>query len=270
MWEDSDHSRNLSKYFHRNNFEAHTNLRALKDNAIKLCGKELCEDIKKQGISANTDKFWEIINKHLGIPNNAYEKKQTQEEAKKQVEQERLLAKKSKVYSKTRKDWEISIYELPHSEIFGKVFISECTRQTGIQLSTEISSYSPKSSQEAYSVACSKIDKYEDNEKRLERYKLLKPFYLMLLYLSGWDKHSDCHKKENFIGVEFWNGLDYDILNQLETEDLIAFSSTKKTLYLNKKAMKEARETLSQVNLDGINQLLEQRDHHEEYISYLE
>jgi hypothetical protein len=268
------------KYFHRNNFNAHTNLPALKPNAIELCGKAFCENLRKQRIYAYTEEFWSFVNKNLNIPSDAYEKQQAEKQQKEKAEQERLLAQKRKRQQKEYKDWQITIFELPDSDLFGKVFTAECTKEPNIKIELGVTHYSPKSVQDAYRQAHSRMDSYDDfskqQEANLRRYRGLRPLYLIMLYLSGWDKFlpgqyneedNEDNKPKKFLGVEFYNGLDYDILNQLTAEKLIEFSSSRKQLWLTPEAVKEARKIIKKLNFEEIKELLTERDYHEELLN---
>ncbi|MEH2182109.1 hypothetical protein [Nostoc sp.] len=68
--------------------------------------------------------------------------------------------------------------------------------------------------------------------------------------------HSREKSKENFTGVSCWNGFDFEIINALVTEGLLEIEANKKTLKMNKKAMKAAREILQKINIDGVDRLL--------------
>ncbi|NDJ25362.1 hypothetical protein GS682_27730 [Nostoc sp. B(2019)] len=64
------------------------------------------------------------------------------------------------------------------------------------------------------------------------------------------------------------HGFEFEIINALEAEGLLELSSTKRTLIMNKKGMKAAREVLQRINIDGVEKQLKQREYHEEYINY--
>ncbi|MBG1258014.1 hypothetical protein [Nostoc commune] len=98
----------------------------------------------KKGIYAKDSEFWAEVNKKLNIPDDAYESKQAREQAeceqlllekkaKEQAEKERLLANKKEIHSKNRKDWKITVFELPESDIFGNKFVAECTKEPDLQ-----------------------------------------------------------------------------------------------------------------------------------------
>ncbi|MEH2124207.1 DUF6429 family protein [Nostoc sp.] len=269
----------------KNNFEAFTNLPALKKNAIQVCGQEFIDSLTKKGIYAKDSDFWEKVNNKLNIPDDAYESKQAREQAEKeqlllekkvkeQSEKQRLLANKKEIRSKNRKDWKITVFELPESETFGKNFIAECTKEPDLIKTT----WFCKNQEEAYSRACNLADEFEVQQESLrifmEHYAVMKDLYLMIIYLSSGDQHNSYlnnnreNYKENFTGVSCWNGFDFAIINALVAEGLLELSTTKKSMVMNKKGMKAAREVLQKINIDGVDRLLEQREYHEEYINY--
>ncbi|WP_445627210.1 hypothetical protein [Nostoc sp. DSM 114167] len=269
----------------KNNFEAFTNLPALKKNAIQVCGQEFIDSLTKKGIYVKDRQFWVEVNKKLNIPDDAYESKQTREQtereqvllenkAKKQAENERLLANKKEVRSENRKEWKITVFELNESDIFGKNFIAECTKEPDLQEKTSFCN----TKGDAYSQACDLVDHFEIQQESLrifmEHYAVMKDLYLMIIYLSSGDQHNQYlnnirrNSKENFTGVSCWNGFDFKIIDALEAEGLLELSSTKKNLTMNKKGMKAAINILQKINLDGVDRLLEQRKYHEEYINY--
>ncbi|ACC84590.1 hypothetical protein [Nostoc punctiforme] len=270
----------------KNNFEAFTNFPALKKNALKVCGQEFIDSLTKKGIYAKDSQFWDEVNKKLNIPDDAYESKQTREQtereqvllenkAKKQAKNEKLLANKTEVLSENRKDWKITVFELTESDIFGKSFIAECTKEPDLQEKTSFCN----TKGDAYSQACNLVDQFEIKQESLrifrEHYAVIKPLYLMIIYLSSVDQHNEYlnnnreKSKENFTGVNCWNGFDFDIINALVAEGLLEFSSNKNKLIMKKQAMNVAREVLKKINIDGVDKLLEQREYHEEYINYI-
>ncbi|MEH1950507.1 MAG: hypothetical protein V7K77_26635 [Nostoc sp.] len=270
----------------KNNFEAFTSLPALKKNAIQVCGQEFIDSLTKKGIYAKDSEFWEEVNKKLNIPNDAYEIKQAREQAereqlllekkaKEQAETQKLLINKKEIFSKNRKDWKITVFELPESDIFGKNFLAECTKEPGLIKTT----WFYKNQEEAYRRACNLADEFEVQQESLrifmEHYAVMKPLYLMIIYLSSGDQHNEYlnnsreKSKENFTGVNCWNGFYFEIINALVAEGLLEFSSNKNKLIMKKQAMKAAREVLNKINIDGVDRLLEQREYHEEYINYI-
>ena len=269
----------------KNNFEAFTNLPALKKNAIQACGQEFIDSLTKKSIHAKDSEFWEEVNNKLNIPDDAYESKQAREQAEKeqlllekkvkeQSEKQRLLANRKEIRTKNRKDWKITVFELPESEIFGKNFLAECTKEPNLIKTT----WFCNNQEEVYSRACNLADEFEVQQESLrifmEHYAVMKDLYLMIMYLSSGDQHNYYlnnnreNSKENFTGVSCWNGFDFDIINALLTEGLVELSSTKNKLIMNKQGMKTAREVLNKINIDGVGRLLEQREYYEEYINY--
>lgn len=270
----------------KKNFEAFTNLPALKKNAIQLCGQEFINELTVKDIYAKHDQFWRIVNNKLNIPDDAYEIKQAREQeqkerklveekAREQAEIERLLANKKELYGKSRQGWKITVFELSESDKYGNKFIAQCTKELELQLTT----YFTKTPGDSYSRACNLVDEFEKQQEKsrhfIELYQVLKPLYLMIIYLSGCDKYNSylgnirneiC--KENFIGVQFYNGLDFEIVKSLEAERLLEISTNKKTVIMTKKGVKEVRDILLHINLEGVSVLLDQREYHEEYINY--
>jgi len=270
----------------KKNFKAFTNLNPLKKNAIQLCGQEFVDSLTANGIYAKDDKFWIEVNRKSNIPDNAYDQRKIRDKVKREqalaeeiardkAEMERLLSNKKELYSKNRSDWTIVVFEMLGTDKYGNKFVAECTKSSGDKLTTQ----SSMTSQEAYSRACSLVDENEKKSKQvrnfIEHYQVLKPLYLMLIYLSGWDEYNPYlgsrPKKcgiENFIGVGFYSGFDYNIIYHLEKEGLIELSTNRKTLILLKKGMQVARDMLKKINIDGVERLLEQRNYHEDYINY--
>ncbi|MEQ9622953.1 hypothetical protein [Coleofasciculus chthonoplastes] len=270
----------------KKNFKAFTKLNPLKKNAIQLCGQEFVDSLTANGIYAKDDEFWIEVNRKLNIPDNAYEQLKIREKVKREqalaeerarekAEMERLLSNKEELYSKNRSDWTIVVFEMLGTDKYGNKFVAECTKSSGSQLTTQLSI----TSQEAYSRACSLVDENEKQSQQvrsfIEHYQVLKPLYLMLIYLSGKDAYNPYlgsrPKKcgiENFIGVGFYSGFDYNIIDHLKKEELLERSSTGKSVILSTKGMQLARDMLKTINMDGVERLLEQRNYHEDYINY--
>jgi len=273
-------------------FREFTKLPATKANVINLCGKDFIDKLTAQKIFAKDELFWEEICKKLNIPDMKKQREQEEQERLENQEKERkrLLTNKKLIDKKEDKGWEVLIFELPDSEMFGKKYFAEAYKEEyknlldgyknegEIQLNNWVSSPS-----EAFSGISSCIYEKEKQVERLllsiENYKLLKPIYLMFLYLSGWDEHFDSltkeKNKENFTGVESWIGLDYGFLDFLEEEGLIQQpqkrgKNYKKVTYacMTKKGMKEVREILGSINLEGADRSLKNREYHEEYINH--
>ncbi|WP_446371012.1 hypothetical protein [Coleofasciculus sp. G3-WIS-01] len=276
----------------KKNFKAFTNLNPLKKNAIQLCGQEFVDSLTANGIYAKNDQFWIEVNRKLNIPYDAYDQRKirekvdreqalAEERARKKAEMERLLSHKEERCSKNIMDWTIVVSEMLETDEHGNKFVAECTKSSGFKLPPQLS----KTLEEAYGRACNLV---HENEKQLqqyrnfiEHYQVLKPLYLMLIYLSGRDEYNPYLEnyqekpcRENFIGVRFGvifyksKRFDYDIIDQLEKEGLLERSSTGKSVILLKKGMQVARDMLKTINMDGVERLLEQRNYHEDYINY--
>lgn len=126
-------------------------------------------------------------------------------------------------------------------------------------------------------------DRQEETE-----HELLEAIYLLFLYLHGGENHSkylakpfpprgskrNWQNKETFTDLESWIGLQYNILDDLESKDLIRQpqkgSSRRGRTYalLNKKGMSVARNILKRLDCNGAVEALEVRQHHEEYIKH--
>jgi hypothetical protein len=196
-------------------------------------------------------------------------------EAERQSEIMRLLENKRLLYEKTRHSWTIKLFESPESKMFGKYF-AEATNLDIPPLTTSFFDTVHKAEQNIFSL----IDQFDSkNEKEVlfaKYYRVLKPIYLMFLYLSGWDEHFEKERcKETFTGVRSWIGLQWDILDRLEKEGLLEqpqrqSPNPKKVTYieLTKNGIKEARKNLQDINLGGVDALLLERTYHEEYIKY--
>lgn len=272
----------------KKNFEAFTGLPPLKKSVIQLCGKEFVDRLRHQGIYTQDDEFWIEVNKHLNIPANAYaiqhanlkaekERKREEEAARDKAERERLLANKEEIVTKNRKGWTITVFELPHSDKYGKKFIAECRKEGELHKTTSFA-INPN---EAYTLGAKFVDDFQRIQGQIQEAKakerLLKNLYLILIYLSGEDEHNLYlqgygykHKmsKENFLGLSFWQELDLNIISELKLDRFLEMSKTKKALLMNKKGMKQARELLKSLDFDGVETILKRREYHEEYINY--
>lgn len=268
------------------NFEAYTNLKALKKNAVQLCGKEFVDSLTAKGIYVKNEEFWRYINKKLNIPDNAYYQKRDREQAEREAilaeerareksERENLIANKTELFIKDRNGWKITVFELPTTDKYGNKFVAECTKEPDLKETTCFS----KSKGDAYSQACNLVDKLEKKQQNLinlfKEIIALKPLYLMLIYLSGSDKYDlyignykEKPCRENFIGINSWNGFDYQIINYLQSEGLLEVSTTRQSLMMTKKGMRAARDILQKINIEELKTLLNERVYHEDYINY--
>jgi hypothetical protein len=112
-------------------FREFTQLPATKANAIKLCGKDLIDKLTAQKILSKDELFWEEICKNLNIPDMKKQREQEEKERLENQEKERqkLLTNKKLIDKKENKGWEVSIFELPDSEIFGKNILQKHTKK---------------------------------------------------------------------------------------------------------------------------------------------
>jgi hypothetical protein len=262
---------------HTKDFKTHTKLEPTQKNAIKLCGQEFINKLRNQNLRVKQEEYWREVNKKLNIPDSEAEA------IRKEIEKERLLKNKNLIKTQERKGWQIYIYELPYSEIYGKKYIAEAIKDSEKLTNTIYEGWS-SNIRDVYSNICGVVTDYEISRAKIfkqiqqeyQEYQVLKDIYLMFLYLQGSDSHICTNKeernKENFTGVSAWIGLNFDILNKLEQEGLLQQpqKGKKQVTYatLTKSGMKTARQVLKTINLDGIETLLNQRKYHEEYINY--
>jgi hypothetical protein len=281
----------------RKNFEAITNLKPLKKNAVEKCGQEFVKELNNKGLNIKDNDFWQEVNKKLGIPDNAHSAKEKQEwEEKEQqkrervdretTEKNRLLDSKKQVEKSTRDNWEITVYELLPSDIFGNKFIAMAKKEFGEvdnKYQFEESTDFCDTFSQAYSTACNLADNRDrDEEREIEfqkRYRVLKPLYLVAIYLFSWDDFCTLDRAprepearhqfylEYFNGVSSY-GLEFDILNRLEKEGLMGFSNSKKTISINKDAVKQAVEAANRMNIPGTEDLLNDKVIHLECLDY--
>jgi len=258
----------------RADFEAKTGLKAIKANAIKLCGQKFVDDLKETGIPANHKSFWRYVNQKLEIPEGFALQKKQEEWKKRQEEKNRILmGKKINIFSKNRKGWTIAVFELAEA-YQGLKFVAECTKEGELKQTT----YFSQTKNAAYSQGCQLVDQYEAEmeklRKKFEKYLLLKPIYLMFLYLSSWDEYlpkelSDDNQPK-LLNIQSWIKLDFEILNLLEEEKLLRIpqAGIRSVTYveLSPKGIKEAIDTLNHINLLGKELFLNKKQHHLEWL----
>ncbi|NJK58238.1 MAG: hypothetical protein HC939_20800 [Pleurocapsa sp. SU_5_0] len=127
-----------------------------------------------------------------------------------------------------------------------------------------------------------------NDRQEITEYSLVEAIYLLFLYLHGSENHyeswaepfpprgsrSSWQNKNTFVDMESWINLQYDILDDLENKGLIRQpqkgSSRKGRTYalLNKKGMSAARNILEKLDINGAEEALKSRQHHEEYIKH--
>jgi hypothetical protein len=285
----------------RKNFEAATNLAPLKKHAIQLCGQEFIQELSQKGLYAKDDDFWQAVNDKLDISPNAYDTRQKQEWEERQrqeserVEREtneinRLLDNKKHVRKNTRHNWEIIVYKLPNSALLGQKFIATAKKEfdeIGNTNRVEEATGFCDTPDRAYSMACGLADSRDIEEQReiefQRRYRVLKPLYLVAIYLFSWDDFRGCDYKarpprdpearrqfylEYFNGVGSYSGFDFDILNRLEKEGMMKFSNSNKTLSIDKEAVRQAIDAAKQMNIPGMEELLDDKAIHLECLDY--
>jgi hypothetical protein len=280
----------------KRNFEAATNLTALKKSAVQSCGQEFITELNRQGLHAKDDEFWQAVNNKLNIPANAHTARQQREgEERERQEQERiereatekhrLLEGKKQVRKQTRNDWEIAAYELPDSELFGKKFIGVAKKESSqIEENTGFYDTLDRAYSSAYGLADS-LDCQEQREIEFQRrYRVLKPLYLAAIYLTAslgdefignYGERSPREPEakqqfylEHFVGVNSYKGFDSSILGQLEKEGMLKYSTTGRSLTINKAAVRQAIEAAQQMNIPGMEELLNDKAIHLECLDY--
>jgi hypothetical protein len=278
----------------KRNFEATTNLTALKKHAVQSCGQEFIAELNRQGLHAKDDEFWQAVNNKLDIPADAYIARQQREgEERERQEQERiereanetrrLLDNKKRVRKQTRNGWEIAVYELPDSEIFGKKFIGIAKKESSqIEENTGFCDTLDRAYSSAYGLADS-LDHQEQREIEFQRrYRVLKPLYLAAIYLTAslgdefvgnYGERSPREPEarqqfylEHFVGVNSYKGFDFNILDRLEKEGML--STTGKSLTINKAAIRQAIEAAQQMNIPGMEELLSDKAIHLKCLDY--
>lgn len=194
-----------------------------------------------------------------------------------------MLANKKQVIKKTRNDWQITVYELPNSEIFGTKFIATAKKEsTQIEQDTGFCDTRDR----AYSMACGLADSSDRQEQQeinfQRRYRVLKPLYLLAIYLFSWDEFVGNNGErsprdpedrqrfylEHFVGVRSYKGFDFDILDRLKEEGLLESIPANKTLTINKAAIRLAIEAAQQMNIPGMEELLRDKDVHFKCLDY--
>jgi hypothetical protein len=112
-------------------FQEFTKLPATKANAIERCGKDFIDKLTAQKIFAKDELFWEEICNLLNIPDMKKQREQEEEERleNREKERQRLLTNKKLIDKKEDKGWEILIFELPDSGIFGRKYFAEAYKE---------------------------------------------------------------------------------------------------------------------------------------------
>ena len=77
----------------------------------------------------------------------------------------------------------------------------------------------------------------------------IKELTLLLLYLTSWTE------KEPYGGYQrAWKGYDFDILNKLQSENMIGGSTYKaKSTYITEKGIEKAKELIKNITLKSKN-----------------
>ena len=67
----------------------------------------------------------------------------------------------------------------------------------------------------------------------MDRETAIRNFMLMLMYLTSWRELADDKRR-------FWKGYDFDVLDRLAEDDLIAISHSAKSAYLTEEGERTA------------------------------
>lgn len=152
-----------------------------------------------------------------------------------------------------RRGWTIRVLQS------GSSYVAECISPEGsIHRGQESSKQG-----DAYNRGCSLVDREIDKAAAKKRRAAIKPFVLMLLYLTGADESYD----GKFTSRKSWINYEFDILDELEQDKLLAQpqKGTRQRTYvaLNKEGIKTAREMLRNINFTGIDELLNELEKHD-------
>ena len=152
-----------------------------------------------------------------------------------------------------RRGWTIRVLQS------GSSYVAECiSPERDVHYAQESSKQG-----DAYSQGCSLVDEKIATAAFQKRRAAIKPFVLMLLYLTGADEYYD----GKFTSRKSWINYEFDILDELEQDKLLAQpqKGTRQITYaaLNKEGIKTARELLRSVNFAGIDELLNELEKHD-------
>ncbi|MEB3281665.1 MAG: DUF6429 family protein [Lyngbya sp.] len=247
----------------KRDFEAATNRKATRENAIQECGFKFIHKLNCYGISVNYQEFWQAVNKQLNIPDGLYLKK-------KEDYRIQLLTNAKVVSTQKKNQWEITVFELQTPDEYGNKFVAECTKDSETRELTAVS----KTKSAAHSRGYNLVYELEKREKHLKRCKILQSVYLIFLYLSSSDEYfddcEDINDIEKLWRITSWINLDFEILDQLENEELLTKpqQGKKKITYisLTPEGVQKSIELLKQINLEGLQELLEEQKHHTKWV----
>ncbi|OKH17123.1 DUF6429 family protein [[Limnothrix rosea] IAM M-220] len=264
-------------------FKKFTGYNATKYKAIELCGKEFIDGLIAQKIFAKDDQFWILVCEKLEIPDmkEKEERERKLAEERREQEKKRLLNQKTIHCIRERKGWEISIFEMPESDIFSDKYCAVALKDGDFINHTSNPYYWGESWNVSYDRLCSLIDvKERSKASQIERdtqTKLMQQLYLIILYISGWDIHHTFNdeepNKQNFYSIQSWISMDFGTLDLLEEKGLVDQPQTKGKHYrkrtyveVTKEGIRKARQLLRELDFDGMQELLQKTAYHEEYI----
>jgi hypothetical protein len=153
-----------------------------------------------------------------------------------------------------RQGWTIKVFQE------GETYVAECISPEG---STHRGEESRRQG-DAYSYGCNLVDREMASAAARKRSAAIKPFVLMLLYLTGWDEFYDDDKVRS---RDSWIGYDFGILDELEQEKLLIQpqKGTRRRTYvsLNKEGIITARKLLQGISFPGVDELLDELEEHD-------
>lgn len=141
----------------------------------------------------------------------------------------------------------------------GSSYVAECISPEGnVHRSQESSKRG-----DAYNQGCSLVDREIAAVAAKKRSAAIKPFVLMLLYLTGADEFYN----GKFVNRKSWIKYEFDILDDLEQDKLLTQPQKgirqRTYISLNKEGIKTAREMLRNLNFTGIYELLNELERHD-------
>jgi Domain of unknown function (DUF6429) len=164
------------------------------------------------------------------------------------------LPQRCEVRVAERFGWTIRVFQE------GESYIAECISPEG---NTHRGEESLRQG-DAYSYGCNLVDREMASAAARKRSAAIKPFVLMLLYLTGWDEF---YYDGKIRSRDSWIGYDFGILDELEQEKLLEKpqKGTRRRTYvsLNFEGIRTARKLLQSVNFPGVDELLDELKEHD-------
>jgi hypothetical protein len=169
------------------------------------------------------------------------------------------MAKPFRSETRYHGNWAVTIYADPADE----GFYTRCVSPSGLELCTEICHDKGAAWQCGYSL----VEQVE-KEEQIQRYRAIAvPLTLALLYIAGWDEYYEFDDKSHLRGRRTWKNHDWDILNLLTDQRLLEEQRNPqqiKSVVLTPEGIKQARQILSRLNLEGIEEFLKAHSDHDD------